>query len=641
MVKSLLSPEKIIGNKNPKSPFGSLSGKNSLGSSVISKSSNKIVGFNRAKVSTNKGEVQKIVSNLTTNNIANSSNNIVKNIFGSLQAKQNKEEENKEKKFGIFGFFNSIKDAFNLIRFVGSKKNLDKIKDSLENLKITFSETFDTAKILRKIIKKIFDQLSGLSGDGGGGKGLWGLIAAAIAGIIRKLFRGVVKTFSDIFARMSKNENTMRDIIDKISPPPTPQPSAPSIGTAATTVGGMATGSGLASLPAARTATKALPAAGSATKALPAAGSATKALPAAKGFSKIPKKGKFGLIAAGLGLATLGGSAMMNKSGLSQPGGEDVQPGDTAPEVPGNVLDRFNSILDRFDKILDGLKGKPGKSSGGSSSSGSSSKPASPGAPSGGSPSPGGAPSGVTIKDDKQGLSELGITQEQFNAYKQGIADVEGARYNQMGGAGGRFAGRYQMGSGEIASASAVMGIPNPSQQEYLSNPELQEKIYMGRTILMNRRMMQLSPEYKSMSATERLSNLAGAQLGEGSLTDFLKGKKISDSAGVEIQRWINSAKRRMGQVAAGKPIPQAPTKPGQQAPQAPSSSKPGPQPIQVIPFESPSSQVQPASSGGGGKISAPPSPQQNGPTAPFYPSSNYDNFLTLYSRMVYNIVDG
>ena len=52
-----------------------------MGSSVISKSSNKIVGFNRAKVSTNKGEVQKIVSNLTTNNIANSSNNIIKNIF--------------------------------------------------------------------------------------------------------------------------------------------------------------------------------------------------------------------------------------------------------------------------------------------------------------------------------------------------------------------------------------------------------------------------------------------------------------------------------------------------------------------------------------------------------------------------------
>jgi len=50
--------------------------------------------------------------------------------------------------------------------------------------------------------------------------------------------------------------------------------------------------------------------------------------------------------------------------------------------------------------------------------------------------------------------------------------------------------------------------------------------------------------------------------------------------------------------------------------------------------------QTQQQSPGGGG-ISAPPSPQQNGPTQPFLSPSNPNNFLTLYSRMVYNIVDG
>ena len=50
--------------------------------------------------------------------------------------------------------------------------------------------------------------------------------------------------------------------------------------------------------------------------------------------------------------------------------------------------------------------------------------------------------------------------------------------------------------------------------------------------------------------------------------------------------------------------------------------------------------QAQQQPSGGGG-ISAPPSPQQKGPTQPFLPPSNPNNFLTLYSRMVYNIVDG
>jgi hypothetical protein len=562
MVSSVLQLEKIVGKQKPtkEQALKFVSGGSSLGSSILSSAKNKIVNFDRAKVSAKPNNLQALISNLSST-VFNTTNTI-QNIFGNKETKEKKSS----KFFG--GFFDKFKEALAFITFFGAKKNLDRVKENIDNLKTTFVETFDVAKALRKSILKIIEQISGLSGGGGGG-GIIGAIMSALGGLAAGLVPGMAgKRAPNVAGPVMKQEGNL--------------------------------------------------------------------------LSKIPKGLKGG--GGGIGKLLLGGTAALGAgaavSGLSQPGGEGVQPGNTTPEVPGNVLDKFNSILDRFDKILDGLKGKPGKSSGASSSSGSNSKPASPGAPPGGSPAGGGGSlAGVTIKDDKQGLSELGISQEQFNAYKQGIADVEGARYNQMGGAGGRFAGRYQMGSGEIASASAVMGIPTPSQQEYLSNPELQEKIYMGRTILMNRRMMQLSPEYKGMSATERLSNLAGAQLGEGSLTDFLKGKSISDSAGVEIQRWINSAKRRMGQVAAGNPIPQTPTKPGQQAPQAPSASKSRPQPI-VIPFQQ-QSQVQPASSGGGGKISAPPSPQQNGPTAPFYPSSNYDNFLTLYSRMVYNIVDG
>ena len=41
-------------------------------------------------------------------------------------------------------------------------------------------------------------------------------------------------------------------------------------------------------------------------------------------------------------------------------------------------------------------------------------------------------------------------------------------------------------------------------------------------------------------------------------------------------------------------------------------------------------------SSGGGGGGS-----QGSGPSVPFLPAGNPDNFLVLYSRMVYNIVDG
>lgn len=164
---------------------------------------------------------------------------------------------------------------------------------------------------------------------------------------------------------------------------------------------------------------------------------------------------------------------------------------------------------------------------------------------------------GVTIQDEQQALKELGVNQQQYNAFKQGVADIEGARYNQMGGAGGRYAGRYQMGPGEIKASSAIMGIPAPTQKEYLSNPELQERIYMGRTIYMHRRMMDLSPKYRRMSATDRLRMLGGGQLGEGSLSDFIeRGQVTRDSNNVEIQRWIRSVDRRLKEAEQSQTIP-------------------------------------------------------------------------------------
>ena len=623
MVSSVLQPEKIIGKQKPtkEQALSFVSGGSSLGSSVLSGAKNKIVNFDRAKVSAKPNNLQALISNLSTG-VFNTTNTI-QNIFGNKETKEKKSS----KFFG--GFFDKFKEALAFITFFGAKKNLDKIKDSLENLKITFSETFDVAKILRKIIKKIFDQLSGLSGDGGGGKGLWGLIAAAIASIIRKLFRGVVKTFSDIFERMSKNENTMRNIIDKIAPPPTPGPSAPSIGTAATTVGGIATGSGLASLPAA----------GTATKALPAAGSATKALPAAKGvgniFSKMPKKGKFGLIAAGLGLATLGGTSMMNKSGLSQPGDEDVQPGNTAPEVPGNVLDRFNSILDRFDKILDGLKGKPEKSSGASSGSGSgsSSKPASPSAPPGGGDvTPTGQITGTQAEKETKMFSYL-KGQVGENAATGILANaMRESGYRTNAPEGGHF-GMFQLNKTREAAykkwakSKGLDPMDNGTQLQYSLGVEAKQ--------------LGIIDELKSADTPQKAASIWYNKFERAHYSKPIQGSAYRPDNPDEKKnsKYAEQILQRQKGTAAAQ-VPQAPTKPGQQAPQAPSSSK-GPQPTQVISFPQPPAQVQPASSGGGGKISASPSPQQNGPTAPFYPSSNYDNFLTLYSRMVYNIVDG
>ena len=352
----------------------------------------------------------------------------------------------------------------------------------------------------------------------------------------------------------------------------------------------------------------------------------------AEGAAELGRFGKFARIAKPaallgggiyLGSKLFGGGDAQNTQQqrleqLTQEQKSSTDPQSLVP-VPQDDLKRFENLNKRFEAAIDFLMGKKGGTQGQQQGPGGTTPPP---------PPPG--PTGLMIQDDQQALSELGVTQEQFNAYKQGVADIEGARYNQMGGAGGRFAGRYQMGSGEIASAAAIMGLQNPSRDEFLNNPELQEKIYMGRTILMNRRMMQLSDQYRSIKSNqERLAVLAGAQLGEGNLTDYLAGKTVADSAGVEIQRWINSAKSRLAQASSGTfTPPPAPVLPSPSASRRTSLPTPPRQKQQFnfVPVDSgnqtPSSVATPSNH-----------------SAISVDTTHPENFLALYSKLIYQVV--
>jgi hypothetical protein len=560
MVSSVLQPEKIIGKQKPtkEQALKFVSGGSSLGSSVLSGAKNKIVNFDRAKVSAKPNNLQALISNLSAS-VFNTTNTI-QNIFGNKETKEKKSS----KLFG--GFFDKFKEALAFITFFGAKKNLDRVKENIDNLKTTFVETFDVAKALRKSILKIIEQISGLSGGGGGG-GIIGAIMSALGGLAAGLVPGMAgKRAPNVAGPVMKQEGNL--------------------------------------------------------------------------LSKIPKGLKGG--GGGIGKLLLGGTAALGAgaavSGLSQPGGEGVQPGNTTPEVPGNVLDKFNSILDRFDKILDGLKGKPGKSSGGSSSSGSSSKPASPGAPPGGSPSPGGAPTGApSIAGSEEEMLLRLINAESGGQGKLGMAAVGRSVLNRAGlvQSGNISAGQFNAASGSVTDIINATNQYQPVREGKLNralSPSQRSAALEALNLAKNPELMrqQLRTSGKSESEVNKIMASTGFRAGYA-FNDPSQNANVTKLGG----HYFNTAgNARM--IVPGAQIKPSPTP----APQAPSASKSGPQPIQVIPFQQ-QSQVQPASSGGGGKISAPPSPQQNGPTAPFYPSSNYDNFLTLYSRMVYNIVDG
>ena len=594
---STLSPEKIIGKQKPtkEQALRFVSGNSPIGDSIVSGAKNKIVGFDR-NIKPKPNNLQSLIGNLASNIFSTSS---VSNIFNTTEKEKTPEKKEKGiKPFG--GFFDRIKEALAFITFFGSKKNLDRIRENVDNLKTTFAETFEVAKSLRKVILKIIKQISGLSGDGGGGGGgIIGTIMSALGGLVGGLIPGMGgKRPPNVAGPAMKQGGNLLPKIPK----------------------GLQGGGGIAKL----------------------------------------------LLGSAAALGT--GAAI---SGLSQPGDEDIQPGGTTPEIPGNVLDKFNSILDRFDKAIESLmKGKGSEKQKPSRSPGPppGAPPGPPGAPPGAPPGPAG-PVGSSVqtqqilKNDPEFTTSIN---ELAKAKGYDASDLLAMIGSETGGTFDPKAKNPDSGATGLFQITRESGVAE--RLGYKSFDKFSES---AQKMTRAEQVRKLGTEYFKNSP----NNLKGGQLyaelflpgrfnpksgdnqvltrsGENyyednkGLLDVNKDGKITVS---DLNVQIGNIKKQYG-INPGQPAPgQAPPPPTLPAPlkaapgQAPApAQKLAPQQsIQVIPLEQQQSQVQPAPSGGGGQISAPPSPKQNGPTAPFLPSSNPNNFLTLYSRMVYNIVDG
>lgn len=143
----------------------------------------------------------------------------------------------------------------------------------------------------------------------------------------------------------------------------------------------------------------------------------------------------------------------------------------------------------------------------------------------GGSPpgTPSGPPTGGSYGDPTtpgaQGLvrgqgalpmRELGISAGQWDAYRAGVARIEGARYNQMGGAGNNFAGKYQMGRPAIKDAAGILGESPPSTQQFLSNPNMQERYFSAYTVA-NHGYMSNNDVYNNLNTNDKLGALGFA----------------------------------------------------------------------------------------------------------------------------------
>lgn len=580
MVSSVLSPEKIVGrqNKNRAAAQNFISGGSILGSSVVNSAANKIVGFQRAGIRPSTPAIESIVSTISTNINNNVTSVINKTLQGfSADYQRRVQQVDDAKPIGVLGkFLNVYKTALGFIQFFGNKRNIDKVRDNLEALKKSFTESFEVAKLIRQVIIKIVKQLSSLpvaSPSGGGGLNL------------------------DI--------DLPGGLLKRNAP---------------------------------------------------------------KGLGRMLGGGKMLALGAGaLGLGALGAGAV---NALADSPQEQAQAAATS-NIPGDDVDRFASIVDRFANVISELfklgkdTGKKGNAASSPAASSPGGSPGGPG-PSGPSPNPNlmGGPGIEGLASFIAGAESKG----RFDAYNgdsgkgdpkildTNISDLKSyiSKYPNSSGA----VGAYQFMPDTAEGLAKQMGM-DPTKTKF--TPEVQKQLH-----LFHLNQLGYGKYVKGEMSKEDFGAAIAKQY--RAVPDPRTGYTWNDSASrrnraqVTNEQYLNALEQsKQGAISGAPPAPILPTL-GQGGPDLPSWVIPSPtsaQNVQQIATTSgiaqppPSQQMQQPvvlpidlsggtqqQTGGGGVTPAIPS-QKNGPSVPFLHAANTDNFLVLYSKMVYNIVDG
>lgn len=566
MVSSVLRPEKIVGrqNKNKVAAQNFISGGSILGSSVVNSAANKIVGFQRAGIRPSTSAIESIVSTISTNINNNITTVINKTLQGfSADYQKRLQQVDDAKPTGILGkFLNVYNSALGFIQFFGNRKNIDKVRDNLDALKKSFTESFEVAKLIRQVIVKIVKQLSSLpvaSPSGGGGLNL------------------------DI--------DLPGGLLKRNAP---------------------------------------------------------------RGLGRMMGGGKMLALGAGaLGLGALGAGAVNALQDDQQ-----VQAAQTTPNIPGDDDDRFASIVDRFANAISELF-KIGKDKGkkGSAASSPASSPSGPGP---GGPSPGGpfTPNATQLNS--------GQYKDLINQASQ-ISGVPSSQIAAMAKIESSFDPNNISKSGALGLMQLMPGTYENLYRKYGKQYNLTDNITDPKTNLflgsLYFRDILSGPAQGNLETAVKMYN-AGPNGILDSTQPVEHWRKFQRALPEfqNLERGLETNITPLTQIpTASPPAPILPSPQlGQGGPDLPSWLMPSPIPnIQRIATTAgiaqppPSQQMQQPvvlpidltggtqqQTGGGGVTPAVSSPK-NGPAVPFLPSANTDNFLVLYSKMVYNIVDG
>jgi hypothetical protein len=376
--------------------------------------------------------------------------------------------------------------------------------------------------------------------------------------------------------------------------------------------------------------------------------------------------GRAGMLGLGLGGMALGGAAV---NALQD--SDMVQPLASSPEIPQNLVDRFSAIVDRFSAAVEGLikSGSQKKREEGTSSSGgsagaapSTNKPSSPGSaamPSGPSSySPGTIPKEVSQDTSfTKGITDLAKKYNVPEDYLYAVMGFEtGGTFspsvkNKAGsGATGLIQFMPETAKGLGTSTDSLSKMTRTEQLKYV------DKYFEG---TLNKGG-SLSDVYMSVlfpAAVGKPDNFV--LFGKGAMSGYT-GTAYTQNAGLDLNKDGSVTKAEAAKKVEAylpKTPKVSPAKGGMGGPsvdpsmiamdaktltataisQPPKKSAPT---VNVLPMNLPTP--------GQGQSAAPksdsapiPTPASSGQSIPIIPSSNPDNFLVLYSKLVYNIVDG
>ena len=366
------------------------------------------------------------------------------------------------------------------------------------------------------------------------------------------------------------------------------------------------------------------------------------------------------------GAALAGGLGSQVVSGMMDVGGE-VQAAPMAEgTIPSSLLDRFNGILDRFSKAISSLstvkRSQPPSPGGQQTPQPKPDDKKSPGAPGSAavSSAPGDEKLAAFVASMEAGSPENAADALQVmlnraattDKYKGGIPGVL-SRYDQFSPISAAIFGKSADPAAAAKYGPIAAKLPGKTPEEkfkYLQQVasgsdglnKLQQ-IFGGGNAGVAATILN-DPKYLSASR----QNIKGALNFYGGQQQNASDIKVRSGGnyfynltgkigtlGTQPTGTVDTALQKSTVTPAATQATNA-----QQVAQS-VSRPPTQQPAQVtvapMNMASPQTQSTPA----GGKSIPPPQMAKGGVSVPFLTSSNDDNFLTLYSKLVYNIVDG